>query len=57
MLVNATSEVLAGHADHAALAVLQVAVIDESHSSIASRGSMAVLMQEVGVWQLITTAS
>ena len=57
MLVNATSEVLAGHADHAALAVLQVAVIDESHSFITSRDSMAVLMQEVGVWQLITTAS
>ncbi|MDC3010631.1 hypothetical protein OAZ24_00140 [Synechococcus sp. AH-736-G21] len=57
MLVNAISEVLAGHADHAALAVLQVAVIDESHSFITSRDSMAVLMQEVGVWQLITTAS
>ena len=57
MLVNAISEVLAGHADHAALAVLQVAVIDESHSFITSRDSMAVLMQEVGVWRLITTAS
>ena len=57
MLVNAISEVLEGHTDHAAFAVLQVAVIDESHSSITSRSSMAVLMQEVGVWQLITTAS
>ena len=57
MLVNAISEVLEGHTDHAAFAVLQVAVIDESHSFITSRDSMAVLMQEVGVWQLITTAS
>ena len=45
VLVDSVGEVLAGHADHAALAVLQVAVIDESHSFITSRDSMAVLMQ------------
>ena len=53
VLVDAIGEVLAGHADHASLPVLQVPIIEKSHSSMTIDSSTLVLLHTRVVLQLV----